>query len=53
VILFVLLGLVVTGLLMFALAVNGKVQEIGRLLFFTGLLVFLLRWSGEALPQLR
>lgn len=30
------------GVLMYALATNGKVQEIGRIAFFAGLLAFLL-----------
>jgi hypothetical protein len=33
----------VVGVLMYALSVNAKVQEIGRIGFFAGLLVFLLR----------
>jgi hypothetical protein len=32
----------IIGLLMYALAANGKVQEIGRIMFWTGLLAFLL-----------
>lgn len=32
----------VIGLLMYALSTNGKVQEIGRIMFWTGLLAFLL-----------
>ncbi len=31
----------VIGVLMYALAANGKLQEIGRLMFACGLLVFL------------
>ena len=31
------------GVLMYALAVNPKLQEIGRIAFFAGLLAFLLR----------
>lgn len=31
------------GLLMYFLASNGKVAEIGRMMFFAGLLAFLLR----------
>jgi len=30
------------GVLMYALCVNGKLAEIGRLMFFCGLLAFLL-----------
>ena len=33
----------VLGLLVYALAANPKVQELGRLSFFAGLLVFLLQ----------
>jgi hypothetical protein len=36
-----LIGLV--GLLMYALVVNPKLAEIGRLMFFCGLLAFLLQ----------
>jgi Na+/phosphate symporter len=32
----------IVGLLMYALSANGKVQEIGRIMFFAGLLAFLL-----------
>jgi hypothetical protein len=41
IILFPLL-IAVIGLLMYALAANGKVVEIGRIMFWTGLLAFLL-----------
>lgn len=34
------------GLLMFALAANPKVQEIGRIMLFCGLLVTLLHSGG-------
>lgn len=34
------------GVLMYALAVNGKLVEIGRIMFFSGILAFLLRFSG-------
>lgn len=33
----------IVGLLMYALATAGKVVEIGRIMFWTGLLAFLLR----------
>lgn len=36
----------VVGVLMYALATNPKVQEMGRIAFFCGLLVFLLA-GGE------
>jgi Na+/phosphate symporter len=43
------------GVLMFALCVNPKLQEIGRIMFFCGLFTFLLNglpshWIG-LLPQ--
>lgn len=34
------------GVLMYALCVNGKLVEIGRILFWTGVLSFLLRFAG-------
>lgn len=34
------------GVLMYALCVNGKLQEIGRLMFFAGTLAFLFVLSG-------
>lgn len=34
------------GVLMYALSTNGKLVEIGRIMFWTGLLAFLLRFSG-------
>jgi hypothetical protein len=40
------------GLLMYALCVSPKLSEIGRLMFFAGLLAFLLGDSG-ALALLR
>jgi Na+/phosphate symporter len=36
------------GLIMFALCVNPKLSEIGRMAFFAGLLAFLLRVSDAA-----
>lgn len=33
------------GVLMYALCVNGKLAEIGRIMFWTDLLAFLLRFS--------
>lgn len=41
------------GLLMYALSTNGKVQEIGRIMFFAGLLAFLLRSGPEVLSILK
>lgn len=34
------------GVLMYALAANAKLVEIGKIMFWTGLLSFLLRFSG-------
>lgn len=36
----------IVGLLMYVLSASVKVQEIGRISFFTGLLVFLLHFAG-------
>jgi hypothetical protein len=41
------------GVLMYALCVNGKLQEIGRICFWTGLLAFLLRMTGPSIGILR
>lgn len=42
------------GLLMYALCANPKLQEIGRLSFFAGLLAFLLMVaSGHSLTVIR
>lgn len=42
------------GVLMYALCVNPKLQEIGRLAFFAGLLAFLLMVaSGHSLTVIR
>ena len=42
------------GVLMYALCTNPKLQEIGRLSFFAGLLAFLLMVaSGHALTVIR
>lgn len=37
------------GLLLYALSANPKVSEIGRIMFFSGLLAFLIRFSAERL----
>jgi hypothetical protein len=39
----------IIGVLMYALCVNPKLQEIGRLSFACGLLAFLLRVAGPML----
>ena len=36
------LVIAIVGVLMYALCTNGKLQEVGRLMFFAGLLAFLL-----------
>jgi Na+/phosphate symporter len=41
------------GVLAFALCVNPKLQEIGRIMFFCGLLAFLLVAAGPAVSLLR
>lgn len=37
------------GLLMYALSANGKLVEVGRIMFFCGLLAFLLRGAENIL----
>jgi hypothetical protein len=44
---FISLLVALVGVLMYALSVNPKLQEIGRISFFCGLFVFLLRLSPE------
>lgn len=39
----------IVGLLMYALSANPKVVEIGRIMFWTGLLAFLLGGAGHLL----
>jgi hypothetical protein len=41
------------GVLMYALSTNGKLVEIGRICFWTGLLAFLLRMTGPSVGILR
>lgn len=41
------------GVLMYALCTNGKLVEIGRLMFFAGLLAFLLTGVGRLLEIIR
>ncbi len=36
----------IVGVLMYALCVNAKLAEIGKILFWTGVLAFLLRFAG-------
>ena len=48
-IIFVSLLVCLIGVLMYALAVNPKLQEIGRIAYAFGLLVFLLRLGSETL----
>lgn len=40
------------GVLMYALAVNAKLVEIGRIMFFCGLLAFLIGLPGHPLSLL-
>lgn len=51
----VLLPLLVSiiGLLIYALAKDGKVTEIGRIMFFAGLLAFLLQAGPRILALLK
>jgi Na+/phosphate symporter len=48
VIIYLSLLIAIVGLLMYALAANPKLQEVGRLAFFAGLLAFLL----ESVPRM-
>lgn len=41
------------GLIMYFVATNGKVSEVGRICFFSGLLAFLLRSPGPVLELFR
>jgi Na+/phosphate symporter len=41
------------GILMYALCANPKLSEIGRLMFFAGLLAFLMTGVGPAVGLLR
>ena len=41
-IIYLTLLVAIVGLLMYALATNGKLQEIGRIMFFVGMFAFLL-----------
>ena len=43
----------VIGVLMYALCENGKLQEIGRLMFFAGLLAFLIGAAPEFVKLVR
>lgn len=40
------------GVLMYAFSTNAKVSEVGRIMFFCGLLAFLLRGAGEVIALL-
>lgn len=42
----------VVGVLMYALSANGKVQELGRIMFFAGLLAFLLTGGPHSFSML-
>lgn len=41
-------AVMIAGLIMYLLAAPPKPQEIGRLMFFAGLLAALLKFAGEA-----
>ena len=41
------------GLLMFAFCINPKLQEVGKISYFCGLLAFLLRFGDDALKALK
>ncbi len=41
------------GLLLYALATNGKVQEIGRIMFFCGMLVVTYLLASHSVALLR
>lgn len=43
----------IVGLLMYALSVNGKIVEIGRIMFGCGLLVVLFHLGGNVVSLLR
>lgn len=43
----------VIGALVYALSANPKLQELGRISFFAGLLAFLLHFGPEALRVLK
>lgn len=36
----------IVGAFVYALATNGKVSEMGRIAFFVGLFVFILKWDS-------
>lgn len=44
---------IIVGLLMYALCANPKLSEIGRLMFFAGLLAFLLGAAPEVIKLVR
>jgi len=43
----------IVGVLMYALCVNPKLQEMGRLAYFAGLLAFLLQGAQQLLTLLK
>jgi Na+/phosphate symporter len=46
---FLSLLIAIIGVLMYALCINPKLQEIGRLAFFSGMLAFLLRIGPDTI----
>jgi hypothetical protein len=53
VIIYLSLLVAIVGLLAYALSTNPKVQEIGRISYFAGLLAFLLTVAGSHVAFLR
>jgi hypothetical protein len=52
-VIFLSLLVAIIGLLIYALATNGKVVEIGKIMFWTGLLAFLLTVTSASVHLLR
>lgn len=51
-IIFLPLLVALIGLLMYLLAGNPKIQELGRIMFFAGILAFLVAGGGQAIGLL-
>lgn len=51
-IIYVPLLVAIVGALCYLLSANGKVQELGRIGFFCGLLVFLWQYAGSKVSPL-
>jgi len=52
-IIYIPLLVAILGVLLYALAANPKLQELGRIMFFCGLFVFLLEIGGHTTTLLR